>query len=148
MGYSLAGAAAAAIANETTKRAKPSHSPFDNLGRRMHLTDMFGRGSHRKSLAGALISSPLIHNLFGGRKAKHNWLRGALVGLGAGLGSMALPRQKKSVWGKRAGHKGSNLMTIGRILAGGLALAATSSLLNNARRRRHIHEQHTHDQFE
>lgn len=141
LGYSLAGAAAAAIANETAKRATPRHSPMDFLGKRIHLHNPFGRGSQRRTLAGKLISSPLFHNIIGGKSANRNWLRSALLGLGAGLGSLALPRQKRSIWRKQSAREGSNLMSIGRLLAGGLAAAATSRLLNQALRGRHTHSQ-------
>lgn len=145
LGYGLAGAAAAAIANETAKRVSPSHSRLDFLGKRLHLNNPFGRGPYHRSLAGNLFSTSLLDNFIGGRKSKRNWLRSALLGIGAGLGSLALPRQKRSIWRGQTGRRGSKLMSIGRLLAGGLAVAATSRLLNNALRRRHTHDQHIHD---
>src|SRR5262249_3472754 len=145
LGYGLAGAAAAAIANETAKRVSPSHSSLDILGKRMHLNNPFGK----RGFAGNLFSTPLIYNLGGAKSVKRPWLRSALLGLGAGLGSLALPRQKRSFWRKSGIARETTPMTIGRLLAGGLAVAVTSRLLNQVLRRRHPHDRrHLHDQFE
>jgi len=153
LGYGLAGAAAAAIANETARRARPSHSPLDFLGKRISLHNPFGREPRQRTLAGALFSTPLFHNFGGGRSVKRGLLRSALLGLGAGLGSLALPQQKRSVWSRRGGNRGSALMTVGRLLAGGLVAAAASRLFNKTSHSRnahdrHTHNQHTHDQFD
>lgn len=145
LGYGLAGAAAAAIANETARRARPSHSPLDFLGKRMHLHNPFSRRPHHRTLAGNLLSTPFLHNLVGGRGGNRSLLRSALLGLGAGLGSLALPQQKRNIWSRGAGRKGSNLMTIGRLLAGGLIAAAASRFLNKSSHSRNTHDRNTHD---
>jgi hypothetical protein len=159
LGYGLAGAAAAAIANETARRVNPRPSPLAQLaqlnflGRRRRFNYPFRKGT----IAGNLLSNPLFYNLGGERSVKRNLLRSALLGVGAGLGSLALPRQKRSVWDTRGGRGGSRLKTIGRLIAGGLVAAAASRLLNRSLRDRrhhdmpaheqHTHEQHTHEQF-
>src|SRR5215470_6936751 len=165
LGYGLAGAAAAAIANETARRVNPRPSPLARLaqlaqvnllGRRRRFNNLLGKGT----MAGNLFSNPLFYNFGGERNVKRNLLRSALLGVGAGLGSLALPQQKRNIWGARVGRSGSGLKTIGRLLAGGLVAAAASRLLNRTFRDRHhhhhhdqtadephIHEQHTHEQF-
>ena len=159
LGYGLAGAAAAAIANETVRRVNPRPSPLAQLaqlnflGRRKRFNSPFSKGT----IAGNLLSNPLLYNFGGDRSVKRNLLRSALLGVGAGLGSLALPRQKRGIWGARGGRSGSGMVTIGRLLAGGLIAAAASRLLNRTLRDRHhherpaheqhIHEQHTHEQF-
>lgn len=140
LGYGLAGAAAATLANETAKRTRPSYSPLGFLRRKGRLHNLFGR----KTLAGALLSAPLISNLIGGRGVKRDLLRSALLGFGAGMGSLATPQQR-GVWRARGGRTGSGLTTIGRLLAGGLVVAAASRLLNRTLRDRHTHEPHTHE---
>jgi hypothetical protein len=150
LGYGLAGAAAAAIANETARRVNPRPSPLAHLnflGRKRGFSNPFGKGS----IAGSLFSNPLFYNFSGERSVKRNLLRSALLGIGAGLGSLAMPRQKRSIWGARGGHRGSGLKTIGRLIAGGLVAAAASRLINRTLRDRHhhdspAHEQHTHEQ--
>ncbi len=163
LGYGLAGAAAAAIANETAKRVYPRPSPLAQianlsfLGRRKRFNNPFGRGALVKgpfakkgqfakgSIAGALFSNPLFYNFGGDRNVKRNLLRSALLGIGAGLGSLALPKQKRGFFGSRGGGSGSGLKTIGRLVAGGLVAAAASRLLSRSFKDRRHHDEHEHD---
>jgi hypothetical protein len=140
LGYGLAGAAAATLASQTAKRARPSYSPLGFLSRRKRLQNPFGR----KTLAGALLSTPLLSNLIGGRSVKRDLLRSALLGVSAGVGSLAMP-QRRGVWGARGGRTGSGLTTIGRLLAGGLIAAAASRLFNRTSRDRYAQEPYTHE---
>jgi len=140
LGIGLAGAAAATLASETAKRARPSNLPLGFLGRRRRLQNPFGR----RTLAGALLSTPLISNLIGGRSVKRDLLRSALLGLTAGVGTLAMPKEK-GFWGRRGGRTGSGLKTVGRLLAGGLIAAAASRLLGRTSRDRYTHEPHTHE---
>src|SRR5262249_14378005 len=132
LGYGLAGAAAATLASETAKRARPSFSPLGFLSRRRRLQNPFAR----KTLAGALLSTPPLSNIIGGRSVKRDLLRSALLGVSAGVGSLAIPKQK-GVWGVRGRRGRSNLATVGRLLAGGLIAAAASRLLNRKSRDRY-----------
>src|SRR5262245_33929413 len=148
LGYGLAGAAAAAIANATERRVTPRPSPLGQLaqlnflGRRRRFNNLFAKGT----VAGNLLSNPIFYNFGRDRSVKRNLLRSALLGVGAGLGSLALPRQKRSLWGARGGRSGSGMKTIGRLIAGGLVAAAASRLINRTLRDRHHHEQHAHEQ--
>src|SRR5262250_1286040 len=115
LGIGLAGAAAATLASETAKRARPRFSPLGFLSRRKRFQNPFGR----KTLAGALLSTPLISNLIGGKSAligrrsvKRDLLRSALLGLSAGVGTLAMPR-RKGFWGTRGERTGSRLTTFG-----------------------------------
>jgi hypothetical protein len=140
LGIGLAGAAAATLASKTARRARPSYSPLGFLSRRSWFQNQFGR----KTLAGALLSTPLISNLIGGRSVKRDLLRSALLGLSAGVGSLAMPQQK-GFWRTRGGRTGSRLTTVGRLLAGGLIAAAASRLFSRTSRDRYAHEPHTHE---
>lgn len=140
LGVGLAGAAAATLASQTAKRARPSYSPLGFLGRRRRFQIPFGK----KTLAGALLSTPLISNLIRGRGVKRDLLRSALLGLGAGVGTLAMPRQK-GFWGGLGGRTGSRMTTVGRLLAGGLIAAAASRLFSRTSRDRYAHEPHTHE---
>lgn len=140
LGFGLAGAAAATLASQTAKRARPSYSPLGFLSRKRRLQNPFGK----KTLAGAILSTPLLGNLIGGRSVKRDLLRSALLGVSAGVGSLAMPKQK-GVWGARGGRPGSGLATVGRLLAGGLIAAAASRLLSRKPRDQYAHEQHTHE---
>jgi uncharacterized protein YoaH (UPF0181 family) len=141
LGYGLAGAAAATLASQTANRARPNGSPLGFLFGRRRLQSPF-----RRTLAGALFSTPLLGNLIGGRSVKRDLLRSALLGAGAGMGSLAMPG-RRGVWGARGGRAGSGLATIGRLLAGGLVAAAASRLLNRTLRDRHAEEPHTHERY-
>ena len=140
LGIGLAGAAAATLASGTAKRTRPIYSPLGFLSRRRRLQNQFGR----KTLAGALLSTPLISNLIGGRSVKRDLLRSALLGLSAGVGSLAIPQQK-GFWRNRGGRTGSRLTTVGRLLAGGLIAAAASRLFSRTSRDRYTQEPHTHE---
>jgi hypothetical protein len=137
LGYGLAGAAAATLASGTAKRARPINSPLGFLTGRKRFNNPF----RRRMLAGALFSTPLLGNLIGGRSVKRDLIRSALLGLGAGVGSLALPKQR-GFWRARTG---SGFTTIGRLLAGGLAIAAASRFFNRKLQNRHTHEPHTHE---
>jgi hypothetical protein len=140
LGFGLASAAAATLASRTAKRARPSFSPLGFLSRKRGLQNPFAR----KTLAGALLSTPLLSNLIGGRSVKRDLLRSALLGVSAGVGSLAMP-QRRGVWGARGGRAGSGLTTVGRLLAGGLIAAAASKLLGRKSRDQYAHEEHTHE---
>jgi hypothetical protein len=145
LGYSLAGAAAAAIANETAKRVNPRRSALDLFSRRLHLNSSFSpfkRTPQYRTLAGNLLSTPLLSNILSGRSQKRGWLRGALIGLGAGLSSLALPQVNRRILRSRASHKRSLFGNLGRLVVGSLAVAATSRLLNQSLRRRHAHPEY------
>lgn len=140
LGYGLASAAAATLASKTAKQSRPSFSPLGFLSRKTRLQNPFGR----KTMAGALLSTPLLSNLIGGRSVKRDLLRSALLGVSAGVGSLAMPQQK-GVWGARGGRAGSGLTTIGRLLAGGLIAAAASRLLGRKSRDWYANEEHTQE---
>jgi hypothetical protein len=146
LGFGLAGMAAAALANQTAERARPSYSPLGFLGRRRRRQNPFVKGT----LAGALLSPPLLGKLMGGKigrgNVKHDLLRSALMGLGAGLGSFATRRQRGDL-GTRLGRGRSGLGTVGRLLAGGLVAAAASKLLKGKLRDRNQHEPNNYDRY-
>lgn len=145
LGFGLAGAAAAALARGSAIQARPRFSPLGFLSGRRQFQNPF-----KRTLAGALFSAPLIGNFIGGRSVKRDLLRSALLGLGAGLGTLA-SQQQRGVLGRggflgaRGMRGGSRLATVGRLLAGGLVAAAASKLINRTLRERHAHEPHTYE---
>jgi hypothetical protein len=156
LGLGLASAAAATLARGAGKRSGPSFSPLGFLSGRRRSHNPFRRG-----LAGALSSTPILSNFIGGRSVKRDLLSSALLGLSAGLGSLAAPQHRRSAlggalgsilgrrgggfWGARGAHGGSGLATVGRLLAGGLVAAAASKLLNKTLRDRVTHEPHNYE---
>jgi hypothetical protein len=148
LGVGLAGAAAAALARGAGKRSGSRFSPSGILGGGKRSQNPF-----RKGLSGALSSTPLLGNFLGRRSGKRDLLGSALLGLSAGLGSLAAPQQRRGALGSimgmgaraRGSRGGSGLATVGRILAGGLVAAAASKLLNRTLRDRGAHEPQTYE---
>jgi hypothetical protein len=154
LGLGLAGAATAALARGAGKRSRSSFSPLGILGGGKRFQNPFRRG-----LSGAFSSTPLLGNFMGGRSVKSDLLNSALLGLSAGLGSLAGPKYRralgggalggilgrKGILGARGSRGGSGLATVGRILAGGLVAAAASKLLNKTLRDRSANEPHSHE---
>jgi hypothetical protein len=149
LGLGLAGAATAALARGAGKRSRSSFSPLGILGRGRRSQNPF-----RKGLSNAFSSTPLLGNFMGGRSVKRNLLNSALLGLSAGLGSLAAPQHRRGFLGKGAlggilgarGSRGrSGMATVGRILAGGLVAAAASRLLNRTLRDRFTREPQTYE---
>lgn len=137
LGAGLAGAAVLTAVHETTRRITPDAPRMDILGERAieKLTRSAGgtppRGEalHRLALGGDLVSNSLYYALVGtGRDA---WVRGAALGLAAGIGAVILP----PVLGLGRAPRGLTLktkaMTVGYYLIGGLAAAAASRLLSD-----------------
>ncbi|MCG3160718.1 MAG: hypothetical protein JMDDDDMK_01793 [Acidobacteria bacterium] len=145
LGTGLAGAAAAAIANKTVI---PGSSRRGFLGKDLVIDTLrhvrFEKPSRRErrrmGVVGDVLANSLSYGFAGGRGAKRNWLRGALLGLGTGLTALAIPQQKRGFWFRPARRTNkAKLATIGRILAGGLAAAAASRLISKAAHRRQSH---------
>lgn len=135
LGAGLAGAAVLTAVHETTRRITPDAPRMDILGERAieKLTRSAGgtppRGQalHRLALSGDLVSNSLYYALVGtGRDA---WLRGAALGLAAGVGAVVLPPVLGLGRAPRGLTMKTKAMTVGYYLIGGLAAAAASRLL-------------------
>ena len=136
LGAGLAGAAVLTAVHETTRRITPDAPRMDILGERAieKLTRSAGgtppRGEalHRLALGGDLVSNSLYYALVGtGRDA---WVRGAALGLAAGVGAVVLPPFLGLGRAPRGLTPKTKAMTIGYYLIGGLAAAVASRLLS------------------
>src|SRR4051794_177304 len=86
----------------------------------------------RWAVGGELFLDTAYYGLAGMGGKKGAWLRGALLGLVAGVTAVVLPKpfglseepSNKTIW--------TQLMTIGLYLMGGLVAAATTQLVDNA----------------
>ncbi|MBO0857634.1 MAG: hypothetical protein J2P21_04105 [Chloracidobacterium sp.] len=148
LGYGLAGVAAATLVNKTAKRTRPRYSPLGFLSRRRRSQNQI-----KRTLTGALLSTPLLGSLFGGKigrgSVKRDLLSSALMGFGAGMGSFATPQRGVlgGILGTRPSRGGSGLGRVGRLLAGGLVAAAASQLLIGKFRDRDEREPHPYDRY-
>ena len=136
---SLAAGAAGAVAltavHEITRRLTPRAPRMDVLGERVIAKMTRAAGGrvpeqptlHRLALGGDLVSNSAYYSLVGnGRDA---WLRGAVLGLAAGIGAVLLPPVLGLGRAPRGLTPRVKLMTVGYYLLGGLASAAASRAL-------------------
>lgn len=83
------------------------------------------------SMAGDLVSNSLYYGLAGGSNKNQTLLKGLLLGLGAGLGAVSLPKTmglKESYTNKTNTTK---LLTIAWYVIGGLVAAATINAIED-----------------
>jgi hypothetical protein len=132
----VAGAAVLTAVHETTRRVTRDAPRMDVLGERAIAKMMRGAGGtpprgeglHRLALGGDIVSNSLYYALVGsGRDA---WLRGAGLGLAAGIGAVLLPPVLGLGRAPRGLTARTKAMTVGYYLIGGLAAAAVSRLLS------------------
>jgi hypothetical protein len=132
----MAGAAVLTAVHETTRRVTPDAPRMDILGERAIAKMMRGAGKtpprgknlHRLALGGDLVSNSLYYAMVGsGRDA---WVRGAALGLAAGIGAVVLPPVLGLGRAPRGLTARTKAMTVGYYLLGGLAAAAASRVLS------------------
>lgn len=133
----LIGACTLTLIHETARRALPDAPRMDILGMRALDRTLEAVGQekpdkahlHRYTLAGDLIANTLFYSLVGAEKGQNAWIRGSLLGAGAGLGALLLPGPLKL--GRRPSQKttATKVMTVAWYLLGGLAAAAAISLV-------------------
>ena len=142
MGGGLAGSVALTLLHETARRFVPLAPRMDVLGMRaivksMRKADMNppkGNKLYWVAMAGDIISNAAYYSLAGAGKNKNVWLRGALLGAGAGLGAVLLPKPLGLGAEPSARSVPTQTMTIGWYLVGGLAASAAIILFNNLRK--------------
>lgn len=138
LGSGFVGACALTLLHETARRVIPDAPRMDVLGmqaiaksmRKMEQTPPPDEELHTMALAGDVVSNSLYYSLVGIGKAEGVWRRGALVGLGAGVGAVLLPERLGLDDAPSARTPATQLMTVGWYLFGGLVAAAAFSLVN------------------
>jgi hypothetical protein len=132
----LAGALALTLLNEAVKKINKNAPRLDLLGQNALAKLMKGNDMMPKTaqkffpLAGDLVTNSLFYGMAKGKTTGNTFLRGALLGITAGIGAVALPKQL----GLEEKHTNKNpqnvLMTIGWYVLGGLVAAAVISALD------------------
>jgi len=140
LGGGLAGACALTAVHESVRRACPVAPRMDLLGMRAIEKSMHAAGAeppegdrlHTLALASDIVSNSLYYSLVGVGGPRGAWLRGALLGLVAGVGAVALPGPLGL--GREPSNRttSTQVMTVGWYLLGGLAAAAAYRLLAGA----------------
>ena len=128
----LLGATALTALHQTGRVVLPHPPRMDVLGMRaivriLHafgLEPPRGRWLPRLALAGDLVSNTLYYGLIGAGHPGRVWLRGAGLGLAAGLGALLLPKPFTLGSSPSMRTKSTGVATVALYLAGGLATAA------------------------
>jgi hypothetical protein len=132
----LAGAAALTLVNEGVRKVNADAPRLDLLGQ--NAVAKFFKGNDMLSkatqqffpLAGDLVSNTLFYGLARGNNSKDTYLRGAVLGLAAGVGAVALPNKMGLDNSTTARTSQTKAMTIAWYVIGGLVAAAVINLLD------------------
>lgn len=131
----LAGAVALTITHETLRRLVPEAPRMDVLGMRAISKIMKKAGAQPPAdgelrtwaMVGDVVSNSLYYSLAG--TGKDAWLRGGLLGAGAGAGAVLLPGPMGLGTDPSNRTNSTRAMTVGIYLLGGLVAAAVGSAL-------------------
>lgn len=134
------GASTLTILHETARRVIPDAPRADVLGmraleaalRRLGTAPPNQKRLHRWALLGDLVANSLYYSLVGVGSARRPWRRGAVLGVLAGIGSVALPGPLDLGRGPTNRTRATQVMTVMWYLAGGLASAAAAQRLRAA----------------
>jgi hypothetical protein len=136
LGSGAVGACVLTLLHESVRRRAPHAPRMDVIGMRalaqsmskVNRTPPPDRRLHRMALVGDLVSNSLYYSMVGDGKDKGVWLRGALLGLNAGLGAVLLPSRIGLGRQPDEHTPTTQIMTVAWYLAGGLAAAAAAHL--------------------
>jgi hypothetical protein len=131
------GATALTVLHETARRNLPDAPRADTLGKRsiVKILGFMGKQPpgentlHKLALVGDLIGNAMYFSAVGRGDKNGRWMRGALLGLSAGLGAVGLPGPMGL--GKEPTNRTpqTQAMTVAWYLIGGLAAAAASTII-------------------
>lgn len=131
------GAVAMTALHEFARRTIPTAPRLDTLGRRaivkglrqLNVQPPTGARLQQVALAGDIIFNSLYFSL---AATKHgSWLRGSLLGLGAGIGAVVLPPSLNLGWRPTRRTTATKVMTIGWYVVGGSATVAAAKSFQN-----------------
>lgn len=133
----LAGALALNLLHETARRFCSDAPRIDKIGEQAlsksltsaGINPPSGKKLYQATLAADILSNAMYYSVIGAGKPKHLFLRGAAVGLIAGIGAIALP--EPIGLNDRPVNKSttSSFLTVGYYLFGGIVTAAAISLM-------------------
>ena len=133
----LAGACSVTLLHESIRRIDPAAPRIDLLGRQAISKTLKSVGAKvpeedslfNSTIGGDLLSNAMYYSLAGTGKKRKVWIRGALLGLSAGLSAVLFPKPV-GLNETAANHAiKTKCMTLGLYLVGGLVAAATIKLL-------------------
>jgi hypothetical protein len=136
----LAGTVTIASLHEALRRISPNAPRMDLLDmelvrkglKTLNKKQPTEQGIQRLAVGGELFSDTAYYGLAGIGSKKSVWLRGAVLGLVAGITAAVLPKPLHLHEEPANKTVSTTLMTIGLYLAGGLVAAAMAQLVENA----------------
>jgi len=136
----LAGTVTVASIHEALKRITPDAPRMDLLDMELIRKGLASMNKkipaenelQRWAVGGELLCDTAYFGLAGMGGKKGVWLRGALLGLGAGIAAVVLPNHLAFPEESSNKTTATKLMTIGLYLIGGIVAAATTQLVDNA----------------
>ena len=137
LGAGAAGACVLTLLHESVRRLHPHAPRMDVLGMR-GISKVMGKIGmapppddrlHGLALIGDIVSNSLYYSLVGDGDDDGVWLRGALLGLSAGIGGVFLPSPLGLGRQPSGRTPATQAMTIVWYLVGGLTAAAAARLL-------------------
>jgi len=135
----LAGACTLTLLNESVKKLDKDAPRMDLLGMNAVARLMKGNNILTQTagklfpiaLAGDLVSNSLYYSMADTGDKQKTLVRGALLGLGAGLGAVVLPKTLGLNDDATTRTLKTKVLTVAWYVIGGLAAAAAINLLNN-----------------
>jgi hypothetical protein len=135
----LAGACALTLINQSVARLDKQAPRLDLLG--MNATAKLFKGINKvppvvgtlfpMAMAGDLITNSMYYSLAGGANKNATLLKGMLLGLGAGMGAVSLPKAAGLDETPTNFSNRTKLMTIAYYIVGGLVAAATINAIED-----------------
>jgi hypothetical protein len=142
LGSGLAGALALTAVHETARQQISTAPRMDMLGmqavengfRSVHAQPPQGTALYEIAMVGDIVSNALYYSMVAAGKPEGALLRGAMLGLTAGLGAVVLPKPL-GLQPQLNRTNATHAMTIGWYLLGGLAAGAAYQMLSRGQRR-------------
>jgi uncharacterized membrane protein YhhN len=138
MASGVAGAGALTLVHEIGRRVRPDAPRMDVLGMRALAASMAGAGIeppperplHTLTLAGDLLANSVYYAAIPASTRAATWARAAVLGLGAGIGALVLPRRMGLGDAPHSTELPNQVMTVAWYVVGALAAAVIADALH------------------
>ena len=135
----LAGAVALTTVHQVARAVTDDAPRMDVVGVRAIASGLRAAGADARdaaslypvALAGDLACNSAYYALVAAGRRPNVWVRGTLLGIGAGVGALLLPRAMGLGDPPRSHRLANRIMTVAWYLIGGLAAAATAECLRD-----------------
>ena len=135
----LAGALALTTIHQAARAVTDDAPRMDIVGIRALASGLRATGANPGSadslypvaLAGDIVCNTAYYALVAAGRRPNVWARGVVLGLGAGIGALLLPRRLGLGDPPRSHRLANQIMTVAWYLLGGLAAAATAECLRD-----------------